>query len=271
MCKKLGPHRVLRVGMRRYERPSANSFFEFCSAGVVYADRTSAFERLAAPAGHFAQSRGLGLHCLINGRLGPSILSTSVPLWMNRKGARLSLNSAQAASFELSARTKQPRSLAQVEEHVAEMARKHLTRTPSWREETHNDKHFVASLQDLCSQSASVLTSIMNEASTLSFERPVASPATLACWMSTCLFFLQRTAATRGAISPIAPPGLLPLPQRPTGGDGWRRQAPTQLAPGELLAGGHGIDFAALSAKLPTGHDPESKERRKKLFRKAEV
>ena len=40
---------------------------------------------------------------------------------------------------------------------------------------------------------------------------------------------------------------------------------------GELLAGGHGIDFAALSAKLPTGHDPESKERRKKLFRKADV
>ena len=31
------------------------------------------------------------------------------------------------------------------------------------------------------------------------------------------------------------------------------------------------MDFAALSLKLPTGHDPDSKERRKALFRKCDV
>ena len=40
---------------------------------------------------------------------------------------------------------------------------------------------------------------------------------------------------------------------------------------GELLAGAQGIDFAALSAKLPTARDPETTEKRKKLFKSADV
>ena len=40
---------------------------------------------------------------------------------------------------------------------------------------------------------------------------------------------------------------------------------------GELLAGGESIDWPALSRKLPTARDPETTERRKKLFRDADV
>ena len=40
---------------------------------------------------------------------------------------------------------------------------------------------------------------------------------------------------------------------------------------GELLAGAQGIDFAAISAKLPTGRDPETTAIRKKLFQSADV
>ena len=40
---------------------------------------------------------------------------------------------------------------------------------------------------------------------------------------------------------------------------------------GEHLAGAQGIDFAAISAKLPTGRDPETTAIRKKLFQSTDV
>ena len=40
---------------------------------------------------------------------------------------------------------------------------------------------------------------------------------------------------------------------------------------GALVQGGHDVDFSRLTAKLPTGMDPASKERRKKLFKSADV
>ena len=40
---------------------------------------------------------------------------------------------------------------------------------------------------------------------------------------------------------------------------------------GEIIKGGQGIDFAALSAKLPTGMDPATKARRKALFKASDV
>ena len=39
----------------------------------------------------------------------------------------------------------------------------------------------------------------------------------------------------------------------------------------ELLSGAAGMDFSALSKSLPTGMDPASKERRKKMFRDADM
>ena len=94
--------------------------------------------------------------------------------------------------------------------------------------------------------------------------------------------------ATVAACVPVFPPGksgwqsatlqLFPTIYLPVPGFLHPLLPPPQMAAttnaarfGELIQGGHGMDFAALSLKLPTGHDPDSKERRKALFRKCDV
>ena len=44
-----------------------------------------------------------------------------------------------------------------------------------------------------------------------------------------------------------------------------------QGAYADMLAGGHGVDFAGLAAKLPTGMDPETKAARKRMFLQFDV